>query len=86
LADQASNPEQEAIKSDLMEHITRAVNDLPEKLRSVIIMRDIQDSKYELIAETMDLPLNTVKVYLHRGRKLLMNNLIRYSKHDFQPE
>ena len=78
LIDLQANPEKEAINADLMEKIMRVINQLPEKMRSIVIMRDIQDLKYRVIAETMKLPLNSVKVYLHRGRKLLLKNLSNY--------
>ena len=86
LADPQSNPEKEAINSDLLENITRIINKLPEKMRSIVIMRDIQDLQYSLIAEIMDLPLNSVKVNLHRGRKLLSEKLMKNYKHDLLGE
>ena len=86
LVDLQSNPERETINKDLMEKIIHVINQLPEKIKSIVILRDIQDLKYELIAETVELPLNSVKVYLHRGRKILIKNLKRYFKHDFQSE
>ena len=84
IIDDEANPEKQLIKDDLKENIERAINLLPEKIRSIIIMREIQDLKYELIAETTGLPLNSVKVYIHRGRRLLFKNLKQYSKNDFQ--
>ncbi|GIV60984.1 MAG: hypothetical protein KatS3mg043_2073 [Rhodothermaceae bacterium] len=36
-----------------------------------MILREIQALKYEEISEALELPLNTVKVYLHRARKTL---------------
>ena len=69
------NPEQDLIERDVMEKLLHFINQLPEKMRSILIMRDIQDLKYELIAQTMDLPLNSVKVYLHRGRKMLSKQI-----------
>lgn len=72
LLDQTNlNPEIQAIQNNLMDNIEKVLNQLPEKIRSIVIMRDIQDQQYEIIAKTMDIPLNTVKVYLHRGRKFL---------------
>ncbi|PSQ82196.1 MAG: sigma-70 family RNA polymerase sigma factor, partial [Bacteroidetes bacterium QS_1_63_11] len=38
-------------------------------------LRELQGLKYKEIAETLDMPLNTVKVYLHRGRKKLQAEL-----------
>ena len=49
-------------------------------------MRDIQDMKYDVIAQAMDLPLNTVKVYLHRARKMLMVKVSSNSEYQIQPE
>lgn len=48
---------------------------LSEPYRSIVILREIQGMKYEEISGAMDLPLNTVKVYLHRGRKMLRKHL-----------
>lgn len=61
-------PEQLTISNDVLR---QCIQQLPEQFRSIVIMREIQDLPYSLIADTMDLPLNTVKVYLHRGRALL---------------
>ena len=68
LSDSKENPEHLIIYDDLLE---QSFKRLPENIRSIVIMREIQDLPYNLIAETMALPLNTVKVYLHRGRKML---------------
>ncbi len=86
LADLNPNPEQKAISNDITEQIKQFINRLPEKIRSVVIMRDIQDLKYDFIAETIGTPVNSVKTYLHRGRKLLLKQLSNYSKNDFNLE
>ena len=86
IIDTQSNPENEIINKDLFDNIVLVINQLPDKMRSVVVMRDIQDLKYETIAHTMDLPLNSVKVYLHRGRKLLHKKLSHNFKNDFQWE
>ena len=43
--------------------------------RRVVALRELQGFKYKEIAEALDMPLNTVKVYLHRGRKKLRAEL-----------
>ncbi len=83
LIDPKTNPEMDAVNKDSLETVLKMVNQLPEKMRSIIIMRDIQDLSYNLIAEAMDLPINSVKVYLHRGRKYLMK---KYSDYERQSE
>ncbi|MBN2012850.1 RNA polymerase sigma factor [candidate division KSB1 bacterium] len=75
LIDSDIDPEQFMDKLEFHENISDALAALPEKLRTIVILRDIQDQTYDTIAQTLDIPLNTVKVYLHRGRKLLAKTL-----------
>jgi RNA polymerase sigma-70 factor (ECF subfamily) len=42
---------------------------LPDTYRTLVIMREIQGFSYKEISEFLDIPLNSVKVYLHRARK-----------------
>ena len=70
-----SDPEVEVERSDMQRQIEREILELPEPLRSVVILREIQGLKYEEVARTMDIPLNSVKVYLHRGRRILREKL-----------
>ncbi|MDZ7413644.1 MAG: sigma-70 family RNA polymerase sigma factor [candidate division KSB1 bacterium] len=65
------DPQVNAEESELRRHLLQAIQRLPVRLRSVIIMRELQDMTYEEISSALDLPLNSVKVYIHRGRKLL---------------
>jgi RNA polymerase sigma-70 factor (ECF subfamily) len=65
------NPEAAAEFSDFHKHLQRILRSLPEPYRTIVILREIQDMKYEQICEALNLPLNTMKVYLHRGRQLL---------------
>lgn len=75
VADKEPNPEAIVINLDLRENIMKAVLRLPPIIRQVIIMREIHELKYEEIAAALDIPLNSVKVYVHRGRKLLFRYL-----------
>ena len=76
--DDCLNPEQQAINLDSKNQIITAIQKLPDKIKNVIIMREIQDLKYEDIAAALEMPINSVKVYLHRGRKLLFEQLKPY--------
>ncbi len=69
------SPEAEAEYTDFRHHLDNALQTLSEPYRSIVILREIQDMKYNEIAETLDLPLSTVKVYLHRARKMLRDQL-----------
>lgn len=66
---------------ELMEHrelggqIESAIGDLREEYRTVILLRHVEGYAYEEIAEIMELPLGTVKTYLHRARNELKEKL-----------
>lgn len=75
LADDADSPEQLTENSDFQEKLEHALAKIDDPYRSILILREIQDYKYEQIGDALDLPLNTVKAYLHRGRKMLREQL-----------
>jgi len=62
--------------------IKEAVENLPEKLRSVFVLYEIQKFKYKEISKILDIPLNSVKVYLLRARKKLQEELKPYETQD----
>jgi RNA polymerase sigma-70 factor (ECF subfamily) len=68
-------PDDDAEADDFQHHLERALAQIAEPYRSIVILREIQELKYEEISGAMDLPLGTVKVYLHRGRKMLRQHL-----------
>ncbi len=49
----------------------RALRQIPEEYRVVLVLADVQDLPYEEIARTLDIPLGTVKSRVHRGRVAL---------------
>ena len=61
----------EADDVDLRRQLEAALTRLENPLREIVIMREIQDLSYREISQSLELPLNTVKVYLHRGRRRL---------------
>ena len=67
--------------SDFRTQVENALKELAEPYRSVVILREIQDLKYEEISAALGLPLNTVKVYLHRGRRRLRERLREFANH-----
>jgi RNA polymerase sigma-70 factor (ECF subfamily) len=71
----APSPHEAVEDSDFQVHLRRALATLAEPYRSIVVLREIQDFKYEEISSALELPLNTVKVYLHRGRRKLREAL-----------
>lgn len=51
--------------------VARALGELPDKYRDVLILSDLGDLRYEEIAEFLDVPLGTVKSRLSRARRIL---------------
>lgn len=76
------SPHAETEASDFDDHLNRALDEVDEPYRSVVVLREIQNMKYKEIAETLDMPMNTVKVYIHRGRKKLRKQLAEVLDHE----
>ena len=51
------------------------IKELPDHLKSVFVLYEIEGLKYREISKTLDLPINTVKVQLLRARKQLQEKL-----------
>jgi len=58
-----------------LERIARAVDQLPAKLRSVVVLRDVYGLPHEAIAEELGISLSAAKVRLHRARQRLRNEM-----------
>jgi RNA polymerase sigma-70 factor (ECF subfamily) len=55
--------------------IEAAIGRLRPEYRSCILLRHVEGRAYEEIAEILDLPLGTVKTYIHRARNELRQSL-----------
>jgi RNA polymerase sigma-70 factor (family 1) len=69
------DPRQWVDQKTLGTQIEQAVSTLPDRIRSVFLMYEVQGLKYREIADILELPINTVKVHLLRARKLLREEL-----------
>jgi RNA polymerase sigma-70 factor, ECF subfamily len=70
-----ANPEQEFLDKLLRDDVDRALAALPEHYRVVVIMADMEDLKYAEIAETLKIPIGTVRSRLARARAALQESL-----------
>lgn len=68
-------PDQMVMTSEFHAQLRTALTEIQEPHRTIVIMREIQDMTYDQISESLDLPLNTVKSYLHRARRMLREKL-----------
>ncbi|MCA0269411.1 MAG: sigma-70 family RNA polymerase sigma factor [Bacteroidetes bacterium] len=71
LPDDTYRPDKPLVEDQRRTLLAEAVEQLPDKYRRVIEMRHQQEMTYEDIAETLDLPLGTVKAHIFRARELL---------------
>jgi len=69
------NPLEYVEHRELGGQIEEAIGDLREEYRTVIVLRHVEGYAYDEIAEIMELPLGTVKTYLHRARGELRKSL-----------
>lgn len=69
LADRGMGPEDYVTKNVTKELIKKTLNQINEKYRMLLILRDIQNLSYKEISEITELELNTVKVGIYRGRR-----------------
>ena len=58
-----------------MARIAEVLAEMPEKYRAVINLYYFEDKSYQEISETLDLPINTVKVHLLRAKDQLRKKL-----------
>ena len=70
-----SNPEQNFLDQILQEHIQAALDELPEEFRVVVVLTDMEGMKYLEVAETLELPVGTVRSRLSRARGMLQKLL-----------
>jgi RNA polymerase sigma-70 factor (ECF subfamily) len=64
------NPEQNASRAELGQLLEEALLDLPENLRIVVMLRDVEELSISETAAALELTEENVKVRLHRGRAM----------------
>jgi RNA polymerase sigma-70 factor, ECF subfamily len=69
------DPLARAEAESLRERLTEALEDLPPRLRSVIVLRDVYDLPHEAIAAELGISESAAKVRLHRARRRLRERL-----------
>ena len=75
LASHGESALEELEAKELGSAIERAIAGLRPEYRSCIMLRHVEGRSYEEIAATLDLPLGTVKTYIHRARNELRKAL-----------
>jgi len=78
LSDAGPRPDAALERRELEAALGRAIGDLPEDRRVVVVLRDLEGLSYEEIAQVLELELGTVRSRLHRARAELREKLERF--------
>ncbi|MEZ5471188.1 MAG: RNA polymerase sigma factor [Marinicella sp.] len=74
-SDVAQSASDYVLNEELSGEIGKAINQLDEPYKSLLVMREVNGLSYQVLADAMDLSLSQTKVYLHRARKQIKENL-----------
>lgn len=66
-----NTPETELLNKQIVSTVNRAIESLPEELRTAITLREIEGLSYEEIAQAMDCPIGTVRSRIFRAREAI---------------
>ncbi len=68
-------PERELLNQEIIDAINASIEELPEDMRTAIVLREFEGMSYEEIAEAMDCPVGTVRSRIFRAREAIDNKL-----------
>jgi RNA polymerase sigma-70 factor (ECF subfamily) len=72
---EADTPEGVLLTEEIRQVVERAMEQLPEDLRTAIVLRELEGLSYEEIAEAMDCPVGTVRSRIFRAREAIDKKL-----------
>jgi RNA polymerase sigma-70 factor, ECF subfamily len=78
IADWSALPDGKALQSEMRELLERAIRELPEVYRSVILLRDMEELSTQETAQILDVSDDVVKTRLHRARLAIRQRLDEY--------
>lgn len=77
------SPQEEAERRELREQIEEGLRALPPEYRAALVLREIQQLRYDEISEALGVDIGTVKSRISRGRKKLRSFLL--ARGNFSP-
>ncbi len=70
-----ASPEHELLTEEIEKTVFKAIDDLPDDLKTAITLREIEGMSYEEIAQTMGCPIGTVRSRIFRAREAIDKQL-----------
>jgi len=68
---ETGTPERMALQREIAQTIQAALDELPDDLRTAIMLRELEGLTYEEIAQAMDCPIGTVRSRIFRAREAI---------------
>lgn len=68
---ETATPERMALQSEIARTIQKALDDLPDDLRTAITLRELEGLTYDEIAQAMECPIGTVRSRIFRAREAI---------------
>ncbi len=78
IADWSALPDDQLLRSELRDIVRKAIEELPDLYRAVILLRDIEELNTEETAQVLDVTQEVVKTRLHRARLAIRQKLDAY--------
>jgi RNA polymerase sigma-70 factor (ECF subfamily) len=73
-----TNPQKAALRRELAEKINAALQEVPEKHRAILLLREVEGMSYEDLARTLEIPKGTVMSRLFHARLKVQKILSEY--------
>lgn len=78
--DEDDTPERHAVRREVRRNLQAFIQELPEDMRTAIVLRDIQGYAYDEIADILDTNVGTIKSRISRGREKLREKIAAQSE------
>jgi RNA polymerase sigma-70 factor (ECF subfamily) len=72
---ETGTPENHVLTDEISMTVQKAIDDLPEDLRTAIVLRELEGMSYEEIANAMSCPVGTVRSRIFRAREAIDKKL-----------
>ena len=77
----SANPEEQAMQRDKVERVRRLMDQLPEKQRTCMQLRDVEGKSYKEIAAVMDISEQQVKINIFRARQSIKQEYLKQEQY-----
>ncbi len=81
-----ANPRKTVLRRELSEALQRALDELPEYHRAVILLREVEGLSYEEMSEALQVPKGTIMSRLFHARRKMQASLSEYLHGDLSIE